>query len=430
MGMMNNCWYRVRAAMDNDLHHLVYQHPFDPEGNNGWMKPSTENQLAAAKQNSGVPDKQFTRQEIEKHNMKDDCWLVINNNVYDANSVLSWHPGGPATIIANAGKLSADVTSAFESIHDEYAHKKLQECVIGRVTQKASKFMKEQAKADAEAAAKSDPMKSKILLQSKRWTPVKLKDRKQISRDTFEYTFEYKEKGSAQRLGLGTCQHIEFGIHMLDKMLVRPYTPTRPILENEDDGTFQLVLKTYFPDENQPGGAFSNFLYTLAIGEPVQVSGPSGEIEYKGQVQFVIEGKDMHFNKVNLILGGSGITPGYQLLDRVLRTTDTDKTQIRVVDSNKTEEDILLKEEMDKLEEELPEQFKVTHVLSHPSDPDRWQGETGHVNADIIRKTCFEPSRQDPVVCLLCGPPPMIQKAALPALKEWGFKEDENLFGF
>ena len=105
------------------------------------MKPSTENQLAAGQQNSNTPDKQFTRQEIEKHSSKDACWLVINNNVYDATSVLSWHPGGSATLHANAGKLSLDVTSSFESIHDEYAHKKLQECVIGRVTDKAAKFM-------------------------------------------------------------------------------------------------------------------------------------------------------------------------------------------------------------------------------------------------------------------------------------------------
>lgn len=33
-------------------------------------------------------------------------------------------------------------------------------------------------------------------------------------------------------------------------------------------------------------------------------------------------------------------------------------------------------------------------------------------------------------MALLCGPPTMIQKAVLPALKEIGYKEGENLLGF
>lgn len=69
------------------------------------MKPSVENQLQAAKQDSRVPEKQFTRQEIEKHDKQDDCWLVINEKVYDATSVLSWHPGGKAAVLGYAGQL-------------------------------------------------------------------------------------------------------------------------------------------------------------------------------------------------------------------------------------------------------------------------------------------------------------------------------------
>jgi len=384
------------------------------------MKPSTENQLAAAKQNSGIPDKQFTRAEIEKHNKKDDCWLVVNGNVYDASGVLSWHPGGSATIMANGGKLSADVTSSFESIHDEYAHKKLQECAIGKLTDKAAAFVQEQAKKDASRGADS-----KTILQAKRWTSVILTGRDKISEDTFRYSFEYQDK--SKKLGLGTCQHIQFGLHMTDKMLVRQYTPTRPILQDEDDGTFELVLKTYFPDENQPGGAFSVMLSELDIGEEVQVSGPSGEIMYEENGNFNIEGKEVTFARVNLILGGSGITPGYQLLNRILRTKG-DKTEIRVVDANKTEEDILLREEMDELQKNHPQQIKITHVLSHPKDEKSWKGEHGHVNEEIIKKVCFEPDEK--TACFLCGPPTMIQKAAVPALTDWGFKEDKNLFGF
>lgn len=443
MGMMNNGWYVVKLSTDQQGR-LVVRHPYDQEGNNeGWMTPSTENQLAAASQNAGVPDKQFTRQEIEAHNTKDDAWLVINNNVYDVTSVLSWHPGGVATILANAGKLSLDVTTSFDSIHDDYAHKKLQECVIGRVTDKAANFMREQAKAMAEAAMKAGD--GNVLLQTKKWVSVKLVDRKQISNDTFSYTFSYedhhnqsKSGGRSIKLGLGTCQHIQFGIHMLDKLLIRSYTPTRPITTDDDDGTFDLTVKTYFPDENQPGGAFSNFLHDLPLGQCVEVCGPTGEIEYLGNGRFEIEGKQRVFKRINLVLGGSGVTPGFALLSRVAHD-EHDCTEIRVLNANRSEQDILLHEELDRIEHDSHGRICIAHVLSKPKDKDAWAaqgGLSGYVNESMMKEKLFPPSKNNVgetvnakddgneedadagnVVTFLCGPPAMIQKAALPALK-------------
>jgi nitrate reductase (NAD(P)H) len=68
----------------------------------------------------------------------------------------------------------------------------------------------------------------------------------------------------------------------------------------------------------------------------------------------------------------------------------------------------------------------ITHVLSHPGDG--WKGKKGHVNADVIKTSLFAPG--DRAGVFLCGPPAMIQKVALPALKDWGFQEDENVSGF
>lgn len=195
-------------------------------------------------------------------------------------------------------------------------------------------------------------------------------------------------------------------------MLIRSYTPTRPILPQEEDGTFELVVKTYFPDDNQPGGAMSNILDCMPIGEEIDIRGPTGDISYQGNGKFNIEGKDMSFSHVTLILGGSGITPGYQLISRILQS-EGDKTEIKVIDANKAESDILLREEMDELQKEHGKQFKITHVLSHPDED--WKGLKGHVNADIIKENGFEPKEGN--VVFLCGPPAMIQKAALPALK-------------
>ncbi|KAK4991829.1 hypothetical protein LTR28_001303, partial [Elasticomyces elasticus] len=174
-----------------------------------------------------------------------------------------------------------------------------------------------------------------------------------------------------------------------------------------------------------PGGAMSNILDCMPIGEEVEIRGPTGDIVYHGNGTFMIEDKQETFKKVNLVLGGSGITPGYALIARVLLSAD-DKTELRVVDANKTEGDILLHQALDAFEKKYGEQLKVTHVLSHPSE--EWKGKTGHVNADILKEALFAPG--DGTAVFLCGPPSMIQKAVLPALRNLGFKEEKNVFGF
>jgi nitrate reductase (NAD(P)H) len=220
----------------------------------------------------------------------------------------------------------------------------------------------------------------------------------------------------------------------MDRMLIRSYTPTKPLLPDSVDGdekskdgtgTFELTVKTYFPTSAQPGGAMSNILDCMPLGSDIEIRGPTGEIVYTGNGAFTISGKEFHFDKINLVLGGSGITPGYALIARALLSAG-DETQIRVVDANKSEKDILLKDELDRSEEGSGGRLKIAHVLSHPSDG--WEGVKGHVNQEIIRGALFGPGEGTGV--FLCGPPGMIEKAALPALREWGFKEDENVFGF
>lgn len=209
-------------------------------------------------------------------------------------------------------------------------------------------------------------------------------------------------------------------------MVIRPYTPTRPLTESEDDGTFDLTVKTYYPDPSQPGGTLSNVLDCLQPGEEVEVKGPSGEIQYRGCGHFVIDDQDRYFERITLILGGSGITPGYQLIAKILLKANEDKTKIKVIDSNKTANDILMRGELAEFEKKHPDQFQVCHVLSHPGQD--WSGEKGHVDERIIRQYSYPP--EDKNVALLCGPPTMIQKSVLPALMDWGYHEDNNLFGF
>lgn len=454
MGMMNNCYYQVKPEIsqskEEKVPHILFRHPVEPgTGDGGWMKPSVENQIATAKQEAGAPQKQFTRQEIEKHNSENDCWLVVDGKVYDSTSVLAWHPGGKAAILGHAGKVHQETSDEFASIHDGFAYQKLKECILGVVTEKAANYIKANAESAAKEKAQSQNKGRDVVLQKHKWVPVKLVDRENISEDTRRYTFGLPD--NMRDLGLGTCQHIQLGFHLKDKMLIRSYTPTKPLLPDpksqkpqknasgtysaslkevsslqDGRGTFELVVKTYFPTSQQPGGAMSNILDCIPLNSEIEIRGPTGEIVYNGSGKFTIEDEERTFKKISLVLGGSGITPGYALIARALMGQGEGEVQVRVVDANKSEKDILLREELDHFEKESNGRLKITHVLSHPSDD--WKGLKGHVNEDIIRDSLFPPEEGSAV--FLCGPPAMIQKAALPALKSWGYTEDENVFGF
>ncbi|TIA44620.1 hypothetical protein D6C79_06206 [Aureobasidium pullulans] len=435
MGMMNNGWYKVKpeiAQGDNNALEVLFRHPVEPgTSTGGWVQPSADEKIASAKQSSSTPQKQFTREEIEKHDKEDDCWIVVDGNVYDATSVLDWHPGGKATITNHAGKLSQETSESFESIHDGYAYKKLAdlaECILGTVTDKAKAHMKKEAEDAAKAKAEASNKKTDFVLSMQQWYPVTLLKKKKLSEDTRCYTFSLGDK--TKKLGLGTCQHLQIGFHMADKMLVRSYTPTQPIIgADTENGTFDLVIKTYFPTDQQPGGALSNILDCMEEGEEVEIRGPTGDIKYIGDGKFELFDQEERFENITLILGGSGITPGYQLIARVLATA-SDKTKIKVIDANKDEKSILLREDLDKFAQEHEDKFEICHILSHPSDD--WKGEKGHVDEDKIKQFGYAPEKESGKknAVFLCGPPAMIQKAAMPALRNWGYEEGKDMFGF
>lgn len=76
----------------------------------------------------------FTLAEVESHTTKDDCWTVINGQVYDLTSVTSAdaHPGGP--VIEQA--CGADGTALFterngKGPHPERAQMGLENLIIG-----------------------------------------------------------------------------------------------------------------------------------------------------------------------------------------------------------------------------------------------------------------------------------------------------------
>lgn len=78
-----------------------------------------------------IPEKEFTMEEIAKHNKKEDLWVVVKGVVLDLTNWLDDHPGGPQALLNFMGR---DATEEFEMLHDdEVIPKYAPSQVIGRV---------------------------------------------------------------------------------------------------------------------------------------------------------------------------------------------------------------------------------------------------------------------------------------------------------
>ena len=83
-----------------------------------------------------------------------------------------------------------------------------------------------------------------------------------------------------------------------------------------------------------------------------------------------------------------------------LKKEGQDNTHVRLLYSNRKEEDILLHDLFRQLSREHDD-FTVDYILSQPSET--WRGHTGHVTADLLEQ--FLPGPSADVMVYVCGPP-------------------------
>lgn len=121
-----------------------------------------------------------------------------------------------------------------------------------------------------------------------------------------------------------------------------------------------------------------------------------------------------------MLCGGTGIAPIYQALWKLLGTEGDDR-KVTLLFSNKTEKDILLKDELDAYARKFPNRFKLVYIVGDTADAaapagwtstDHMTAETGWIDEAKVKAYAFPPSEDTLVfVCgvpglyeLLCGP--------------------------
>eukprot|EP00483_Globobulimina_turgida_P002749 UN02754 len=76
--------------------------------------------------------KEYSWDEIRKHNQEEDLWIVPHNRIYDITEFQIDHPGGPDVLQDIAAQ---DASEEFENIlHTEKARKMSKKYLIGKVT--------------------------------------------------------------------------------------------------------------------------------------------------------------------------------------------------------------------------------------------------------------------------------------------------------
>jgi flavocytochrome c len=65
--------------------------------------------------------KEYTKEDVAKHNKKGDCWVILWDQVYDVSKFMIDHPGGEDSILLYAGQ---DATEQFDLMHQNSVLKK------------------------------------------------------------------------------------------------------------------------------------------------------------------------------------------------------------------------------------------------------------------------------------------------------------------
>lgn len=153
-------------------------------------------------------------------------------------------------------------------------------------------------------------------------------------------------------------------------------------------------------------GDFTSTIDRTREGDRAEVLGAYGRFSY---VLYGDEG-DLVF-----IAGGIGITPLMAMIRHMHRNKED--RNVLLLYANKTQADIVFREELDRIAASPAPHLTVVHVLSRPEDS--WDGPRGLVDREFLDKHCGEVAGK---AFYVCGPPPMADMV-ISILRKMGVSE-------
>ncbi|GJN86675.1 hypothetical protein PLIIFM63780_010256 [Purpureocillium lilacinum] len=242
-----------------------------------------------------------------------------------------------------------------------------------------------------------DTLLQRGLLDPVKYSSLPLKTKTLIAPNVYRLTFTLPTTSTV--LGLPIGQHVVIKADVAGESVARSYTP---VSNNADRGVLELVVKVY------PDGKLTNgYLAGLESGDEVLFRGPKGAMRYRPGL----------CSKIGMVAGGTGITPMFQVI-RAICEDDRDTTQVSLIYANRTEEDILLREELDAFARRYPRNLQVYYLLDQP--PEKWQYGSGYVTRELMQEKLPAPGLHTKM--MLCGPPGMVN-AAKKSLVSLGFEQ-------
>jgi len=255
-------------------------------------------------------------------------------------------------------------------------------------------------------------------LDSRNWTKAILHGKSIVSWDTRIFTFKLDHE--QQKLGLPTGQHLMIRLRdpATREAIIRSYTP---ISHESKTGYIDVLVKVYFDTKERAGGKMSQAMDALPIGHSIEFKGPIGKFEYLGGGRCAVNGRERAVTTLVMICGGSGITPIFQVLRRVLEDP-ADATRCILLDGNRLVEDILCKADLDAFALGNADRCKLLYTLTQA--PTDWEGLKGRIAGPLLRE--HAPWREKSMA-LICGPE-ALEKSAHAALKEQGWQDEDLMF--
>lgn len=172
---------------------------------------------------------------------------------------------------------------------------------LGGSEQPASLKKAEKSVAEAVGAKGAPTEGAASALDPKNWKNFKLKSVLPYNHDSSRFVFELPpntDSGLTVASAVLTRSADPEALQDNGKPVIRPYTP---ITSPDTEGEIEFLVKRY------DNGKMSKHIHDLKPGDELAIKGPIKKIDYKPNT----------WDRIGLVIGGSGFTPAWQILQAI-----------------------------------------------------------------------------------------------------------------